>query len=102
YAELGRSAAPQRIALKRLAMAASPEGAGSGLLLTDLYQLAMMQVYLEHGETEPAAFELFVRKLPQTRGFLVAAGLEQAVEFLQCARFAPDELDWLAETGRFS
>ena len=55
-------------------------------LLTDLYQLNMMPAYLEHGDTDTAVFELFVRKLPASRGFLMAAGLEQALEFLEtCA-----------------
>ena len=71
-------------------------------LLTDLYQLNMMQAYLEGGETATAVFELFVRKLPARRGFLVAAGLAQAVDFLENLRFSPDEIDWLARTGRFS
>jgi nicotinic acid phosphoribosyltransferase len=62
---------------------------GGSLLLTDLYQLTMLQSYLEHGMTETAVFEFFVRKLPAPRGFLVAAGLEQAVEFLEQARFDP-------------
>jgi nicotinate phosphoribosyltransferase len=75
---------------------------GSSLLLTDLYELNMMQAYLEAGMTEPAVFEFFVRKLPDTRGFLMAAGLEQAVGFLESARFTGPELDWLAESGRFS
>ncbi|MBN9461881.1 MAG: hypothetical protein J0H00_11730 [Burkholderiales bacterium] len=51
-------------------------------LLTDLYQLAMMRAYLDRGMEEPAVFELFVRKLPAQRNFLVAAGLEQALEFV--------------------
>jgi nicotinate phosphoribosyltransferase len=70
-------------------------------LLTDLYQLNMIQAYLEHGETKTAVFEFFVRKLPAQRGFLVAAGLEQAIEFLENLRFAPEELEWLAQSGRF-
>jgi nicotinate phosphoribosyltransferase len=70
-------------------------------LLTDLYQLNMIQAYLEHGETRPAVFEFFVRKLPPKRGFLIAAGLEQALDFLEGLRFAPEELDWLAQSGRF-
>jgi len=74
---------------------------GGSLLLTDLYQLTMLQSYLEHGMTETAVFEFFVRRLPARRGFLVAAGLEQAVEFLEQARFTATELDWLAESGRF-
>jgi len=70
-------------------------------LLTDLYQLNMMQAYLDRGETKTASFEFFVRKLPRQRGFLIAAGLEQVLEFLANLRFAPEELDWLARTGRF-
>jgi len=75
---------------------------GRSLLLTDLYELNMMQAYLEAGMTEPAVFEFFVRKLPADRGFLMAAGLEQAVAFLETARFRPEELDWLKQSGRFS
>ena len=75
-------------------LAASP-------LLTDLYQLNMIQAYLEHGETKTAVFEFFVRKLPVRRGFLVAAGLEQALDFLESLRFSPEELDWLEQSGRF-
>ena len=44
-------------------------------LLTDLYQLTMLEAYYEHGLTGTASFEFFVRRLPQTRGFLIAAGL---------------------------
>ena len=44
-------------------------------LLTDLYQLNMVQSYLDHGMTDTAVFEFFVRKLPSSRGFLMAAGL---------------------------
>lgn len=72
------------------------------LLLTDLYQLNMMQAYEEAGMTDMAVFELFVRKLPPTRNFLVAAGLEQAVEFLENAAFSDEELAWLDSQQRFS
>jgi nicotinate phosphoribosyltransferase len=61
----------------------------------------MIQAYLEHGETKTAVFEFFVRKLPARRRFLVAAGLEQAIRFLENLRFAPEELEWLAQSGRF-
>ncbi len=74
---------------------------GASLLLTDLYQLTMLQSYFEHGMTDIAAFELFFRTLPARRGFLVAAGLEQAVDFLERARFTEPELDWLAASKRF-
>ena len=47
-------------------------------LLTDLYQLTMIQAYLECGQTETAVFEFFVRKLPAQRSFLMAAGLVHA------------------------
>ena len=70
-------------------------------LLTDLYQLNMMQAYLDHGDTKTAVFEFFVRKLPARRGFLLAAGLEQALDFLENLRFSAEEIDWLAQTGRF-
>ncbi len=70
-------------------------------LLTDLYQINMMQAYLDQGETKPAVFELFFRKLPARRGFLVAAGLEQALDFLENLRFPPAEIEWLRSTGRF-
>ncbi len=71
-------------------------------LLTDLYQLNMMQAYLEAGKTDTAVFELFVRRLPEDRDFLVAAGLEQALDFLETVRATGPELDWLRSTGRFS
>ncbi|MFZ5594618.1 MAG: nicotinate phosphoribosyltransferase [Pseudomonadota bacterium] len=77
--------------------------ADSGLaLLTDLYQLTMMQGYFEQGMTDTAVFEFFVRKLPDNRNFLLAAGLEQVLEFLERLRFAQEELDWLGRSGRFS
>ena len=74
----------------------------SNALLTDLYQLTMIQAYLESGQTDMASFEFFVRKLPAQRSFLMAAGLEQALEFLKNVRFSEEELRWLARTGKFS
>jgi nicotinate phosphoribosyltransferase len=74
----------------------------SSALLTDLYQLNMVQAYLEAGQTGTAVFEFFVRKLPPQRSFFLAAGLAQALDFLEGLRFAEDELDWLARSGRFS
>jgi nicotinate phosphoribosyltransferase len=70
-------------------------------LLTDLYQINMIQAYLDHGDTETAVFELFVRTLPARRGFLLAAGLEQALDFLENLRFSAAEIGWLKSTGRF-
>jgi nicotinate phosphoribosyltransferase len=71
-------------------------------LLTDLYQLNMMAAYLEYGLTEPAVFELFVRKLPACRGFLMAAGIEQALQFLETVSFEPEDLDAVRGLGQFS
>ncbi|MCW5744857.1 MAG: nicotinate phosphoribosyltransferase [Alphaproteobacteria bacterium] len=70
-------------------------------LLTDLYQLNMMAAYRAHGMLDTAVFELFVRKLPPSRGFLMAAGLEQVVQFLEDLRFTPDDLDILRRIGGF-
>ena len=74
---------------------------GKSPLLTDLYQLNMMQAYLDRGDTKTAVFEFFVRKLPPRRGFLLNAGLEQALDFLEQLRFSSDDLEWLASSGRF-
>jgi nicotinate phosphoribosyltransferase len=71
-------------------------------LLTDLYQINMMQAYLDHGDTDTAVFELFVRGLPPRRGFLLAAGLQQALDFLENLRFSAADIDWLKSTGRFN
>ncbi len=70
-------------------------------LLTDLYQLNMMQAYLDHGEVETATFEFLVRSLPAERGFLVAAGLDPLLDYLETLRFSEDDIAWLASTGRF-
>ncbi|WP_146649243.1 nicotinate phosphoribosyltransferase [Labilithrix luteola] len=69
------------------------------MFLTDLYELTMVRGYLEAGMHETAVFELFVRALPRSRGFLIAAGLEQAITFLEGLRFSPAELDELAGSG---
>ena len=70
-------------------------------LLTDLYQLTMLQAYHDQGMRGVAVFEFFVRKLPESRNFLIAAGLEQALDFLESVRFAAEEIDWLRGCGRF-
>ncbi len=70
-------------------------------LLTDLYQINMMQAYLDRGATDVAAFELFARSLPARRGFLLAAGLQQALDYLENLRVTADEIAWLKRSGRF-
>lgn len=74
----------------------------TSVLLTDLYELTMAQAYREQGMGEQAVFEFFVRKLPPHRNFLVAAGLEQVLDFLSTLRFTQEELAWLERTGRFT
>ena len=54
--------------------------ATQSILLTDLYQLTMLQGYWQQGMEDIAVFEFFVRKLPKQRGFLIAAGLEQTLD----------------------
>jgi len=71
-------------------------------LLTDLYQLTMIQSYLDHGLTDTAVFEFFVRKLPDNRNFLMCCGLEQVLHYLRELKFSEHELEWLAGCGRFS
>jgi len=71
-------------------------------LLTDLYQLTMLQAYFDQGMNDTAVFEFFVRDLPPARGFLVAAGLEQVLEYLETLRLSDAELTWLERCGRFS
>jgi len=71
-------------------------------LMTDLYQLTMLDAYHAHGMDETAVFELFVRTLPPQRNFMMAAGLAQALEFLEQLRFAPEELEWIEASGKFS
>ena len=71
-------------------------------LLTDLYQLTMIEGYLGQGMDAVAVFEFFVRALPKRRGFLLAAGLEQVLDYLERLHFSGDEIDWLAASGRFS
>ncbi|MBN1382141.1 MAG: nicotinate phosphoribosyltransferase [Deltaproteobacteria bacterium] len=71
-------------------------------LLTDLYQLTMLQAYLNSGIRQQAAFEFFVRTLPENRNFLTACGLETFLDYLEGMRFSPTELIYMKGTGRFS
>ncbi len=75
---------------------------GASALLTDLYQLTMMDAYYRLGMEDRAVFEFSVRRLPDSRNFLVAAGLEQVLDYLESLQFSTDDLAWLASTQRFS
>lgn len=80
----------------------APTGANNDALLTDAYLLSMAQAYLKHRMIGPATFELFVRRLPPNRAFLVAAGLEQVISFLENFCFTKDDLQWLRATNRYN
>ena len=69
-------------------------------LYTDLYQLTMLQAYWREDMDEPAVFDLFVRRL-KDRHYLVACGLEQALEFLETLSFSEEALDYLATQDPF-
>jgi nicotinate phosphoribosyltransferase len=70
-------------------------------LTTDLYELNMVQAYLDKAENNEAVFEFFVRRLPARRSFLLAAGLEDALQYLETMHYSEAEIAWLRSTGRF-
>jgi len=70
-------------------------------LLTDLYQLTMAACYFEAGMAEEATFSFFIRKYPPNRGFFVAGGLEEALNYLATLRFMEDDLAYLESTRLF-
>ncbi|MEZ0334045.1 MAG: nicotinate phosphoribosyltransferase [Gemmatimonadales bacterium] len=70
-------------------------------LFTDLYELTMAAAFFREGIRAPATFSLFTRRLPPGRGFLVAAGLEEVLEYLRGFRFSDGALARLATLGRF-
>jgi nicotinate phosphoribosyltransferase len=70
-------------------------------LLTDLYQLTMLQSYYELGMEDTAVFEFFVRRLPEHRNFMLFAGLEQVIGFLESLHFSQQEIEWLEHSGKF-
>jgi nicotinate phosphoribosyltransferase len=70
-------------------------------LLTDLYELNMVASYLRRGMNGEATFSLFVRRLPPNRGFLVAAGIESCLDYLERLRFDEDELAYLRDVLKF-
>ena len=71
-------------------------------LLTDLYELTMAAGYVQTGFRGRATFELFTRSLPPRRNFLVAAGLQQALEFLQGLSFSHEQVSYLREHPAFT
>jgi nicotinate phosphoribosyltransferase len=70
-------------------------------LLVDLYELTMAAAYFEHRIECRATFELFVRQLPRERGYLVAAGLDAALDYLENLRFTDEDVQFLRSLPAF-
>jgi len=71
-------------------------------LLTDLYELTMLQSYFDAGMNGTAVFDLFVRRLPPTRDYLVACGLEHVLQYLETFSFSDEAIVYLKSLGKFS
>ncbi len=71
-------------------------------LFTDLYELTMAQVFYRQGMSAPATFSLFIRTYPVNRGYLVSAGLEDVLDYLENLSFSEASLDYLRDTGIFT
>lgn len=80
----------------------TPPAAPASALLTDFYELTMLDAYYRLHMERTAVFEFFVRRLPDKRNFLIAAGLEQALDYLEGLAFTNEEIGWLRSTGRLS
>jgi len=70
-------------------------------LATDLYELTMAAAYFDNKETSKATFELFARNYPRNRSYLVAAGLEQAIDYMSQLRFNEEQIAFLKDHPSF-
>jgi nicotinate phosphoribosyltransferase len=68
-------------------------------LFTDFYELTMCASYFDHKKLEPATFDLFIRRLPPNRGYLLFAGLEQVLQYLSSVKFTEAHLAYLKAQG---
>jgi nicotinate phosphoribosyltransferase len=91
----------RRSPARRGTFASGPLALREAALFTDLYEVTMGASYFREGMRAPATFSLFVRRLPSTRSFLVAAGLEDVIEYLRTFRFSDAALGYLRSLGRF-
>ncbi|ONI38600.1 nicotinate phosphoribosyltransferase, partial [Candidatus Epulonipiscium fishelsonii] len=71
-------------------------------LLTDLYQLTMMQGYYQNNSTQTVVFEMFYRKNPSQNGFAIFAGLHQFIDYINNIVFDADSLEYLSSLNIFS
>jgi nicotinate phosphoribosyltransferase len=83
------------------AFVSAPLSLDDAALFTDLYELTMAASFFRERVGGAATFSLFVRRLPPERGFLVAAGLEDVLEYLRRLRFSTNALAYLESLGRF-
>jgi nicotinate phosphoribosyltransferase len=72
------------------------------VLITDLYELTMLQSYFDSGMNGLAVFDLFVRRLPGERNYLIACGLDDVLAYLENLRFDKDSIDYLRSLQQFS
>jgi len=68
-------------------------------MLTDLYELTMCASYFDHKKSEPATFDLFIRRLPPNRSYFLFAGLEQVLLFLEKMHFTEEHIEYLRGLG---
>lgn len=71
-------------------------------LLTDLYELTMMQGYFMSGNTERVVFDAFHRKNPCDSAYAISCGLEQVIEYVKNLNFTYEDIEYLRETGLFN
>lgn len=71
-------------------------------LLTDFYELTMLEAYVEEGLGDEAVFSLYVRRLPRQRNYLLACGLGEILHYLENLRFTRESIDYVRSLGRFS
>ena len=71
-------------------------------LLTDFYELTMMQGYYEQGQNEKVVFDVFYRQNPCNGGYAVCAGLEQVIEYVKGLNFTYEDVDYLRSLGIFN
>ena len=71
-------------------------------LMTDLYELTMMQGYFDEGHNVPVVFDMFYRSNPGNGGYAIAAGLEQLIDYITNLHFTYEEIDYLRSLGLFT
>src|SRR5437016_1838006 len=71
-------------------------------LLTDLYELTMLQSYFRSGMNDVAVFDLFIRRLPENRNYFVACGLDHVLHYLETFSFSEDDIRYLRRLDLFS